>query len=93
MKMINLNPSKSDLIDFIIEAKFKDASIGQKIIGFHQGMFFDINDEVTEKSIISIEKPISISKISEVLVIKDKKPTWVAPNDFKEIVKKVEKVK
>lgn len=93
MKMVNLNPAKADLIDFIIEARFKDASIGQKIIGFHQGMFFNIGDEVNEKSIISIENPISISKLSEVSIIKDKKLTWVTPNEFKDLVKKIEKVK
>ena len=93
MNIVNVNNSKQDLIEYVTMASFKESSEDKKLIGFRQSMFFDIENEVSEKSMVNITKPISISKLEKLLVIKDKKLVEVSPNDFKEIIKKLEKIK
>jgi hypothetical protein len=93
MNIVNLNSSKQDLIEYVTMASFKDTSGEKKLIGFRQSMFFDIENEVSEKSMVNITKPISISKLDKLLILKDKKLVEVSPNEFKEIIKKIEKVK
>lgn len=91
MILINLNENKQDLIDFVVFAYFKDGT--QSLVGFHQSMFFNIDNKVTDKTVMSITQPISISKIEKIVITKDKKLTTVTPNEFKEIIKKIESVK
>lgn len=91
MNLVNLNDNKQDLIDFVVFAHFKDGTKG--LVGFHQSMFFNIDNKVNEKTVMSIVQPISISKIEKVIITKDKKLTAVTPNEFKDIIKKIESVK
>ncbi len=90
MNIVNVNPSKTDLIEYVSMATYNSE---KKLIGFRQSMFFDIDNEVNEKSMINIQRPISISKIETIFVIKNKKLEAVSANEFKELIKKIEKVK
>lgn len=92
MKLINLNPAKQDLIDYITVANINEPAAENQLIGFRQSLFFNIGNEVTENSVIDIAKPISKTKIAKVLVIKDKKLVEVTPTEFNNIIKKIEKV-
>ena len=93
MKLINLNSSKQDLIEYIAAADVYEPGGVNKIIGFRQLMFFKIGNEVTESSVINISAPISKTKIAKVLAIKDKKLVEVTPTEFSNIIKEIEQVK
>ena len=93
MKLINLNSSKQDLIEYIAVANISSPSAENQLIGFRQSMFFNIGNEVTENSVIDIAKPISKTKIAKVLAIKDKKLVEVTPTEFSNLIKEIEKVK
>ena len=67
MKLVNLNSSKQDLIEYIAAANISDPAAENQLIGFRQSMFFNIGNDVTENSVIDIAKPISKTKISKVL--------------------------
>lgn len=93
MKLINLNSSKQDLIEYIAAANVYESGGENQLIGFRQSMFFKIGNEVTESSVINISAPISKTKISKVLAIKDKKLVEVTPTEFSNIIKEIEQVK
>lgn len=93
MKLVNLNSSKQDLIEYIAAANISDPAAENQLIGFRQSMFFNIGNDVTENSVIDIAKPISKTKISKVLAIKDKKLVEVTPTEFSNIIKEIEQVK
>ena len=93
MKLVNLNSSKQDLIEYIAAANISDPAAENQLIGFRQSMFFNIGNDVTENSVIDIAKPISKTKISKVLAIKDKKLVEVTPTEFSSIIKEIEQVK
>ena len=93
MKLINLNSSKQDLIEYIAVANTNEPAAENQLIGFRQSMFFNIGNDVTENSVIDIAKPISKTKISKVLAIKDKKLVEVTPTEFSNIIKEIEQVK
>lgn len=93
MKLINLNSSKQDLIEHIAAADVYEPGGENQLIGFRQSMFFKIGNEVTESSVINISAPISKTKISKVLAIKDKKLVEVTPTEFSNIIKEIEQVK
>lgn len=93
MKLINLNSSKQDLIEYIAAANVYEPGGESQLIGFRQSMFFKIGNEVTESSVINISAPISKTKISKVLAIKDKKLVEVTPTEFSNIIKEIEQVK
>ena len=93
MKLVNLNSSKQDLIEYIAAANVYEPGGENQLIGFRQSMFFNIGNDVTENSVIDIAKPISKTKISKVLAIKDKKLVEVTPTEFSSIIKEIEQVK
>jgi hypothetical protein len=93
MKLVNLNPAKQDLIEYIAVANTNEPAAENQLIGFRQSMFFNIGNEVTENSVIDIAKPISKTKIAKVLAIKDKKLVEITPTEFSNIIKEIEKVK
>ena len=93
MKLINLNSSKQDLIEYIAVANTNEPAAENQLIGFRQSMFFKIGNEVTESSVINISAPISKTKIAKVLAIKDKKLVEVTPTEFSNIIKEIEQVK
>ena len=93
MKLINLNSSKQDLIEYIAVANTNEPAAENQLIGFRQSMFFKIGNEVTESSVINISAPISKTKIAKVLAIKDKKLVEVTPTEFSSIIKEIEQVK
>jgi hypothetical protein len=93
MKLINLNSSKQDLIEYIAIADINDPAAENQLIGFRQSMFFNIGNDVTENSVIDISRPISKTKIAKVLAIKDKKLVEVTPTEFSSIIKEIENVK
>ena len=93
MKLINLNSSKQDLIEYIAVANTNEPAAENQLIGFRQSMFFNIGNDVTENSVIDIAKPISKTKIAKVLVIKDRKLVEVTPAEFSNTIKEIEKVK
>ena len=93
MKLVNLNPAKQDLIEYIAVANINEPAAENQLIGFRQSMFFNIGNDVTENSVIDIAKPISKTKISKVLAIKDKKLVEVTPTEFSNIIKEIEQVK
>lgn len=93
MKLINLNSSKQDLIEYIAVANINEPTAENQLIGFRQSMFFNIGNDVTENSVINISAPISKTKIAKVLAIKDKKLVEVTPTEFSNIIKEIEKVK
>ena len=93
MKLVNLNPSKTDLIEYITMADINDPAAENQLIGFRQSMFFNISNDVTENSVMDIGKPISKTKIGKVLAIQDKKLVEVSPAEFGNIIKAIEKVK
>ena len=93
MKLINLNSSKQDLIEYIAAANISDPAAENQLIGFRQSMFFNIGNDVTENSVINISAPISKTKIAKVLAIKDKKLVEVTPTEFSNIIKEIEQVK
>lgn len=93
MKLVNLNPAKQDLIEYIAVANINEPAAENQLIGFRQSMFFNIGNDVTESSVINISAPISKTKISKVLAIKDKKLVEVTPTEFSNIIKEIEQVK
>jgi hypothetical protein len=93
MKLINLNSSKQDLIEYIAMADINEPVAENQLIGFRQSMFFNIGNVVTENSVIDISRPISKTKIAKVLAIKDKKLVEVSPTEFSSIIKEIENVK
>lgn len=93
MKLINLNSSKQDLIEYIAVANINEPIAENQLIGFRQSMFFNIGNDVTENSVINISAPISKTKIAKVLAIKDKKLVEVTPTEFSNIIKEIENVK
>lgn len=93
MKLINLNSSKQDLIEYITVANINEPIAENQLIGFRQSMFFNIGNDVTENSVINISAPISKTKIAKVLAIKDKKLVEVTPTEFSNIIKEIENVK
>ena len=88
MKLVNLNPAKQDLIEYIAVANINEPAAENQLIGFRQSMFFNIGNDVTENSVIDIAKPISKTKIAKVLAIKDKKLVEVTPTEFSNIIRK-----
>ena len=99
MKLVNLNSSKQDLIEYIAAANISDPAAENQLIGFRQSMFFNIGNDVTENSVIDMN-----NMIIEIIVIrqllkegkvakKDKKLVEVTPTEFSNIIKEIEKVK